>query len=90
MKTIPEIIKEEFRSFLKEIDEDIHDMYDARDNVQEEIFSDFLYNNNEDFTKNITWQVVPYTRLKKIWEDYMKMGTVRDVKGIDAIERIII
>ena len=90
MKSIPQIIKEEFRSFIKEIDEDIHDMYEARDNIMQEIFQDFLYNNNEDFTKNITWQVVPYTRLKKIWEDYMKMGTVRDVRGIDSIERIII
>ena len=90
MKSIPEIIKEEFRSFLKEVDEDIHDMFEARDNIMQEIFQDFIYNNNEDFTKNIIWQVVPYTRLKKIWEDYMKMGTVRDVKGIDAIERIVI
>jgi hypothetical protein len=90
MKSVPHIINEEIRSFLKEIDEDIHDMYEARDNVMAEIFQNFLYNNNQDFTKNITWQVVPYTRLKKIWEDYMKMGTVRDVKGIDSIERIII
>jgi hypothetical protein len=90
MKSIPKIINEEIRSFLREIDETMDDMFEARDNIQNEIFSDFLYANNQDFTKNITWQVVPYTRLKKIWEDYMKMGTVRDVKGIDAIERIII
>ena len=90
MKSIPKIINEELRSFLREVNETIDDMYEARDNIMQEIFQDFLYNNNQDFTKNITWQVVPYTRLKKIWEDYMKMGNVRDIKGIDSIERIII
>jgi len=65
-------------------------LYDARDRIKDEIFQDFLYQNNQDFSKNITWQVIPYTRLKKIWEDFMKMGNVRDVKGLDAIERIAI
>lgn len=90
MKSILKIINEEVRSFLREIDEDIDDMYEARKNIVDEIYNDFLYANNQEFTKNIAWQVVPYARLKKIWEDYMKMGGVRDVRGIDAIERIII
>jgi hypothetical protein len=90
MKSIPHIINEEIRSFLREVDETIDDMFEARDNIVQEIFQDFLYNNNQDFTKNISWQLVPYPRLKKIWEDYMRMGIVRDEKGIDSIERIII
>ena len=90
MKSILKIINEELISFLREVDETIDDMYEARDNITNEIYQDFLYNNNQEFTKNITWQVIPYTRLKKIWEDYMKMGSVRDVRGIDAIERIAI
>lgn len=90
MKSVPKIIKEEVRSFLKEIDEDIHDMYEARGNVINEIFYDFINENNENFTKNIRWQVVPYSRLKKVWEDYIRFGKVQHVKSIDYIERIII
>jgi hypothetical protein len=90
MKSISKIVNEEVRSFIREIDETMDDMFEARDNITTEIFQDFLYKNNQDFTKNITWQVAPYPRLKKIWEDYMRMGIVRDVKGIDNIERIII
>ena len=90
MKAIHKIIAEELRSFLKENDEQMYELYEAQDNIKEEIFQDFLYKNNQDFTKNITWQVIPFIRLKKIWESYMKMGTVRDVKGLEAIERIAI
>jgi len=90
MKSIPRIIHEEVRSFLREVDEDIDDMYEARDNIVSEIFQDFLYNNNPDFTKNIVWQVVPYQRLKRVWEEYMKMGDVQNIKALDNIERIII
>jgi len=90
MKSIHKIIREEVRSFLKENDEKMYELYEARDRIKEEIFQDFLYQNNQDFSKNITWQVIPFTRLKKIWEDFMKMGNVRDVKGLDGIERITI
>ncbi len=90
MKSIPKIINEEIRSFLREVDEDIHDMYEARDNIVEEIYSDFLYANNQEFTKNISWQVVPYARLKKVWEDFMRMGSVQNINMIDNIERTII
>ena len=90
MKSVHKIIGEEVRSFLKENDEKMYELYDARDRIKDEIFQDFLYQNNQDFSKNITWQVIPYTRLKKIWEDFMKMGNVRDVKGLDGIERITI
>jgi len=90
MKSIHKIINEELISFLCENDEKMYELFEAEDNIKQEIFDDFRYKNNQDFTKNITWQVVPYTRLKKIWEDYIKMGIIRDVKGLDAIERIII
>jgi len=90
MKLIRNIIREEVGSFLKENDEAMYELYDATDNIRIELFHDFLYENNQDFTKNITWQVVPYARLKKVWEDYMKMGTVRDVKSLEYIERLVI
>jgi len=90
MKSIHKIITEEIGSFLKENDEQMYELYEAQDRIKEEIFNDFLYQNNQDFTKNIGWQLIPFTRLKKIWEDYMRMGVVRDVKGLEAIERIAI
>jgi hypothetical protein len=36
------------------------------------------------------WRLIPAGRLKKIWRDTAKMGFVRDIKGIEMIERIII
>jgi len=90
MKSIHKIINEELISFLSENDELSYEFFEAEDSIKEEIFGDFLWHNNQDFTKNISWQLIPYLRLKKIWEGYMKMGSVRDVKGLDAIERIII
>jgi len=68
----------------------MYELFEAEENIKQEIFQDFLYQNNQDFAKNISWQVIPYTRLKKIWEDYIRMGNVRDVKGLEAIERIAI
>lgn len=90
MKSIRKIIREEIMSFLKENEDEMYGMYEAEDNIKSEIFSDFIYNNNGDFTKNIIWQVIPFSRLKKIWEDYIKMGVIRDVKGLEYIERITI
>ena len=90
MKLIHKMIREEVGSFLKENDEQMYELFEAEENIKQEIFQDFLYQNNQDFAKNISWQVIPYTRLKKIWEDYIRMGNVRDVKGLEAIERIAI
>jgi len=90
MKSVPKIINEELRSFLKETDDAIYEMYEAEDNIKHEMFNDFLYKNNNDFTRNITWRVVPFSPLKKVWEDYMRMGTVQNEKALESIERIVI
>lgn len=89
MKNIYKIIKEEYRKFIREAyGED--DFFDKEDEIKREIFQDFLYKNNENFTKNAPWTVVPFARLKKIWEDYMTMGHVRDIRGLEMIEDIMI
>ena len=36
------------------------------------------------------WRLIPAARLKKIWMDTAQMGFVRDVKGLQMIENIII
>jgi len=38
----------------------------------------------------MNWQVIPFDRLKKIWQDYVKYGVVRDKQGLDnIIEQIL-
>jgi len=86
------IINEEFNKFLYEYvkDDDVDwDLYEKRDEKVGDILSDFLYDNNADFTKEISWNLVPYEMLKKVWEDYMRYGFLRSTKPLDKIERII-
>lgn len=33
----------------------------------------------------MSWSVIPFAHLKKIWEDYSKMGIVRDEAGVNEI-----
>jgi hypothetical protein len=35
------------------------------------------------------WRVIPFPRLKKIWNDFVNTGVVRDTAGIDLFEKII-
>jgi len=86
------IINEEILRFLKESDLDdvIYDYFNNKEEKKIKIFNDFLHNNNSNYTKNIPWRVVPFPRLKKIWEDFIKYGFVRDEKGINLIEGIVI
>ena len=90
MKGFKKIIREEFLAVLKEDDEAAYSYWSAFDNIKEEVVQDFLYDNNENFTKELQWSHVQFPRLKKIWEDYMKLGYVRDVKSLETIERIMI
>ena len=95
MKKLSNLIKEEFFRFLKEYYDDeeysiAERYYNLKDKLTEAIFDDFLYHNNADFTKHIRWTVIPFARLKKIWEDYMTKGFVRDEKGMRMISGIMI
>jgi hypothetical protein len=89
------IIKEEVIKFLREYDNDTDWSYYEREEEREEeikleIMEDFLYKNNPNFTKHVPWTVVPFPRLKKIWEDYMYKGFVRDTRGLEMIEEIMV
>ncbi len=92
MKSLRRLIKEEYIKFLNESydDDDIdYEFFEREDETERNIFDDFLYNNNQNFTKHIPWSVVPFPRLKKIWEDYMTYGSVRDTRGLEYIEEIM-
>lgn len=90
MVKLKELINEEVH-FLKEdeYDDVDWDLYESMDRIKELIFEDFLYRNNEDFSKHAPWTVIPFSILKKLWEDYMKYGYVRYPKQLDKIEGII-
>jgi hypothetical protein len=95
MVSLRRIIKEEYVKLLKEInynrDEDIdYSQFEREDEIKREMFDDFLYHNTPDFTKHVPWTVIPFPRLKKIWEDFMTYGSVRDTRGLEMIEEIMI
>ena len=89
MNPLKKIIVEEVRRFLKESDEDIDwDLYEKLDDVKRDVLDGFL-RDREKGIKQQPWQLVPFARLKKIWEDYMTYGVVRDTRGLEMIEDII-
>lgn len=87
MKKISQIVLEEVVKLINEFDD--YDYYEKQEEIKREILSDFLYNNNNDFTKHIPWRVVPFNMLKKVWEDYIKYGFVRHEKPLYTIENIV-
>ena len=78
-------------SFDDDDDYEIADIQNERESeLKSGLFNDFLHNNTPDFTKHVPWTVIPFSRLKKIWNDYMTYGTVRDTRGLEMIEDIMI
>jgi hypothetical protein len=87
---LKQIIKEVINEIYYEDDyEAISDVYEKLGEMIYKLFSDFLYENNQDMTKNVSWQLIPFNRLKKILEDFIRTKLVRDEKGIDYIEAIM-
>lgn len=88
---VNKLIFEEIKRFLKEeYNEDVmFSLYDAHDRMIDNIFRTFLYENNADMSRAIPWTVIPFYRIKKIWEDYGRTNLVRDTKGLELIEKII-
>jgi hypothetical protein len=92
MNRLKQIINEELKSLLKEYYDDGigFDYYEKRDEIIRNAFSNFLYKNNEDFSKNVYWPVIPFYSIKKVWEDYIRYGFVKNEKFLEKIERIMI
>lgn len=64
-----------------------NDYYEGFDYTFDNQIYDFKGSRQEDYQH---WEVIPISRLKKIWSDYMKMGFVRDEKGINDIAELIV
>ena len=89
MKSVNRIIKEEVLRYLKESDEDFdYDLYEKLDDVKRDILMGF-FTDRKRGVKEQPWSLVPFARLKKIWEDFMTYGVVRDTRGLDMIQDII-
>ena len=84
MKLLKQIIREEI-SRITENDVD-WDLHEAMDNIFNETLNGFLEARQKGGGQQ-SWNFLPFPRLKKIWEDYIKNGFVRDEKGLDVIER---
>lgn len=89
MARIKYLIQEELLHLIKE-SFNIDDLFENQNDLEHRMIDDFLNYNNADFTKEISWKVVPFNRLKKIWEDHLKYGVVRDEKGFEMVKNIII
>ena len=86
MKLLKQIIREEI-SRITENDVD-WDLHEAMDNIFNETLNGFLEARQKGGGQQ-SWNFLPFPRLKKIWEDYIKNGFVRDEKGLDVIERVM-
>ena len=89
MNTLQKLISEQL-NLLNESYYDVdYNLFEYQNKLKSEIYQGYL-NNNPYLAKRIPWKVVPAPRLKKIWEDYIRTGIVRDEKGIDMISGIMI
>lgn len=89
MKSLNRIIKEEVIKYLRETDEDIDwGLYEKMDDIKRDVLYGFLEDKKHGI-QHQPWQLIPFARLKKIWEDYMNTGVVRDTRGLEMIEEII-
>lgn len=89
MKNLITIIREEYSKLLNENNNVDWDLYELKDELFNQAVEGFLRARNGSGEKQ-PWQFLPFPRLKKIWEDYIRYGFVRDVKGLDIIEAIMI
>jgi hypothetical protein len=73
-------------TIFKENDDYIYDYYEKRDYIMRETIREYMTSKAGD---KQSWTLVPFGRLKKIWEDAAKYGVVRDEKGLNMIESIL-
>lgn len=74
----------QFYSYLLESAAEEH-FFDDFDEQLTEILDEFLLGR-----KHVSWRTIPAARLIKVWNDFGKMGIVRDEKGLDMMKRIML
>jgi len=86
MSNLKNIIREEISRYLNEDDID-WSLHELKDEILREVIEGFI-NAREKGGGKQPWSVIPFPRLKKIWEDHLKRGVVNDTKGMDIFENI--
>jgi len=69
-----------------DITDEEYDFYEEADIARNQVLQDFMQNPKQ----RQSWNLIPASRLNKIWADYSKFGFVRDEAGIDYIAGIMI
>jgi hypothetical protein len=62
--------------------QDVYDLFAEVSEQEVEILREYYRKGGG---KQMSWQVVPFPRLRKIWNDYIKYGVVHDTAGLDMI-----
>lgn len=73
-------------SIFKENDDYTYDYFDKRSEIMRETIQNYMTSKAGD---KQSWRLVPFGRLKKIWDDAAKIGVVRDENGLYMIEEIL-
>ena len=80
----------DFDSGILYEEEDIdYDLYELQDTIKFNLLNEFILENNPTYTKPCKWYYLNGNVIKSIWEYYIRMKDVRNIKGLDMIERIM-
>lgn len=91
MKKLRKIYEELLPEYHTNADGEInYEIFERIDDFKVDILNNFLYKNNEDYTMEMPWRLISAPRLKRIWENWIKFGFVRDEKGLQMIEDVMI
>jgi len=76
------------RSLQESVDYDVvENYYNKYDDILREILTEV---NHSKKGEHIPWSPVSLRRIKKIWNDFMNLGIIRDERGLDSIAEEII
>jgi len=68
--------------------EEMENFFEKRDNIANQLIREYNKNVDKPDARQ-DWETVPAGRLKKIWNDYAKLGFVRDDVGMNLIASIV-
>jgi hypothetical protein len=66
-----------------------YDLGEMVDNQVKSIMNEF-YSQSHSMGSKMSWSVIPFAKLKRIWEDYSTYGFVRNEKGLEEIKEKIL